>query len=78
MVARPAFIIDEEQQAVQSVQGDVRELRQSIGETWLLCAPPLPPSFPFQCWGWRQSYACWAGALLLDYTPAPARLLVYG
>lgn len=38
---------------------------------------PLPPSFPFQCWGWgwRQSYACWAGALPLDYTPAPARLL---
>lgn len=74
MVARPTFVIGEERQVVQLVQGEVRELRQSIGETWLLCAPlPRPaPSFPFQCWGWRRNYACWAGALPLDYTPAPA------
>lgn len=45
MVASPTFVIGEERQVVQLVQGEVRELRQSIGETWLLCAPPpsLPP-----------------------------------
>ena len=69
MVASPTFVIGEERQVVQLVQGEVRELHQNIGETWLLCAPPPSSLLSFSVLGMET---CWAGALPLDYTPAPA------